>query len=116
MRLFGTIRISAEEIAKPASSTAPRTRASAVGSHVISQTPSSSVTSSAPASAAASISSSSSASPSTTTTPSRSNRNATEPVWPSEPPALLNAARTFEAVRLRLSVSASTTNAAPPGP
>ena len=37
-------------------------------------------------------------------------------VSPSEPPCLLNAARTSEAVRLRLSVSASAKIAAPPGP
>jgi hypothetical protein len=42
--------------------------------------------------------------------------NDTEPVSPMAPPALVKAARTFDALRLRLSVSASTMSATPPGP
>ena len=73
--------------------------------------------SSAPPSAAASvISSSSTAVDRDVITPLRSNIHATEPGVPSEPPTLLKAKRTSAAVRLRLSVSASTMNAAPPGP
>ena len=46
----------------------------------------------------------------------RAIRKATELVSPSAPPNLLNAARTSEAVRLRLSVSASMMTATPAGP
>jgi hypothetical protein len=49
-------------------------------------------------------------------TPLRSNIQATEPGEPSEPPNLPNAKRTSAAVRLRLSVSASTISAAPLAP
>ncbi len=40
----------------------------------------------------------------------------TEPVSPRLPPYLAKVDRTFEAVRLRLSVIASTITAIPPGP
>ena len=49
-------------------------------------------------------------------TPLRSNIQATDPGVPSEPPNLLKAKRTSAAVRLRLSVSASTISAAPLAP
>ena len=59
------------------------------------------------------IVSSSTASTGIVMTPLRSNIQATDPGVPSEPPNLLNAKRTSAAVRLRLSVSASTISAAP---
>ncbi len=46
----------------------------------------------------------------------RLNRKLTEFVSPSAPPCLLNAVRMSDAVRLRLSVSASTITATPAGP
>ena len=74
-------------------------------------------TSSAPPSAAVSvIVSSSTAASGTVMMPLRSNIQATEPGAPSEPPYLPNAKRTSAAVRLRLSVSASTISAAPLAP
>ena len=57
-----------------------------------------------------------SAEPSTSTTPRRSNCHATAPDAPRLPSYLPNAARTSDAVRLRLSVSASTITATPSGP
>jgi hypothetical protein len=48
--------------------------------------------------------------------PMRSKPWLTAPDAPRLPPFLLNAVRTFVAVRLRLSVSASTMIATPPGP
>ena len=50
------------------------------------------------------------------TAPTRLNWKATELLSPSVPPFLLNAVRRSEAVRLRLSVSASTITATPAGP
>ena len=50
------------------------------------------------------------------TTPRRENRKLTELVSPSAPPCLANAERMSDAVRLRLSVSASTITATPAGP
>ena len=77
----------------------------------------SSATSSAPPSAAASVSSSSSApAASTSTTPRRSNSHATAPEPPRLPSLFANVCRTSAAVRLRLSVSASTITATPLGP
>ena len=46
----------------------------------------------------------------------RSNMKETQLVSPSVPPYLVKAARISPAVRLRLSVSASTMMATPPGP
>ena len=46
----------------------------------------------------------------------RSNMKATEPVSPRLPPRLAKVERMFEAVRLRLSVIASTMIATPFGP
>ena len=77
----------------------------------------SSETSSAPPSAAASVSSSSSTpSAGTSTSPRRSNSQATAPAPPRLPSFFANVCRTSEAVRLRLSVSASTITATPSGP
>src|SRR5919201_5345656 len=74
-------------------------------------------TSSAPPSAAASVSSSSSTpSAETRTTPRRSKSQVTAPAVPRLPSFLENTCRTSEAVRLRLSVSASTITATPFGP
>src|SRR5215212_10104138 len=74
-------------------------------------------TSSAPASiAASSIVSASGALASKATTPTRSNMKATAPVSAKLPPLFVNTERMSEAVRLRLSVIASTISAAPPGP
>ncbi len=85
--------------------------------HTTSWPSSSDVTSSAPASMAASIMASASAFlASNAITPTRSNMNDTEPVSPRLPPDLVKKERTSEAVRLRLSVSASTITATPPGP
>src|SRR5581483_11418485 len=115
--VLGTSESSADSTAKPAASIAPRTAARLSGALVTWKTSPSASTSSAPASAAARKSSSSSTpSPGTTTTPRRSNCHATAPVVPSEPPCLVNAWRTSEAVRFRLSVSASTITATPSGP
>ena len=73
--------------------------------------------SSAPPSAAASINSSSSTpSASTITIPRRSKSQATAPEPPRFPSFFANVWRTSEAVRLRLSVSASTITATPLGP
>ena len=49
-------------------------------------------------------------------TPRRLNRKLTEFVSPSAPPYLAKAERMSEAVRFRLSVSASTMMATPEGP
>src|SRR4051794_15173547 len=77
----------------------------------------SSETSSAPPSAAASVSSSSSTpSAGTSTTPRRSKSHATAPDVPRLPSFFANVWRTSLAVRLRLSVSASTITATPLGP
>src|SRR6266536_3292719 len=74
-------------------------------------------TSSAPPSAAARVTSSSSApSAETITTPRRSNSHETAPEVPRFPSFFSKAWRTSEAVRLRLSVSASTITATPLGP
>ena len=54
--------------------------------------------------------------PSATSSPFFSKIQATEPGSPRLPPALLKAWRISEPVRLRLSVSASTNTATPPGP
>ena len=51
----------------------------------------------------------------TTTTPLRSNMYDTEPESPMLPFCLLNAERTSDAARLRLSVRHSTMTATPPG-
>ena len=73
--------------------------------------------SSAPASiAASSMVSASATSAAKRISPTRSNWKLTLLLSPSEPPYLVKAARTSLAVRLRLSVSASTITAAPPGP
>ena len=101
----------------PAASSASRTAARSPASVVTCQTSPSSCASSAPASAACStISSSSSWSDDTSTTPLRSNCHATEPGVPRLALCLLKIARTSAAVRLRLSVSASTMMATPSGP
>ena len=73
--------------------------------------------SSAPASSACSSrrSSSGDAAFSTTITPLRVNIQAVDPVSPRLPLLRVNAWRTSCAVRLRLSVSASTNRAIPPG-
>ena len=52
----------------------------------------------------------------TSTTPRRSNCHATAPVVPRLPPCFVKACRTSEAVRFRLSVTASTSTATPSGP
>src|SRR5207253_2861644 len=110
--VFGTIVSSALSTVKPAPSTASRTLDSESGAAVIWNVEPSSSTSSAPPSAAASISSSSSTpSESTSTIPRRSNCQATAPDAPRLPSCFENAERTSEAVRLRLSVSASTRRA-----
>jgi hypothetical protein len=51
-----------------------------------------------------------------TIVPFLSKRYATDPGSPRLPPFLENAWRTSALVRLRLSVSASTSSATPPGP
>ena len=74
-------------------------------------------TSSAPASiAASSIASALATLASYSTMPTWSNMNDTAPVSARLPPFLVKLARTSPAVRLRLSVSASTITATPPGP
>ena len=74
-------------------------------------------TSSAPASiAASSMASSEALLASYSMIPVRSNMKATEPVSPRLPPDLVKKERMSEAARLRLSVSASTMTATPPGP
>ena len=91
---------------------------SAAGGPVISRLPSSTSKSSAPASMAASASSSAcaSVSDSTVTMARLSKIQATDPASPRLPPPREKAARTSAAVRLRLSVSALSMMAAPPGP
>ena len=74
-------------------------------------------TSSAPASIAASATSSASTPVrGTAISPRGSNCQATAPEPASWPPDLVNIERTSAAVRLRLSVWASTRTATPPGP
>src|SRR5919198_1372934 len=115
--VLGTIVSSEESTSIPACSSASRTAVSDSGAAMTRKLEPSRSTSSAPPSAAASITSSSSKrSASTRITPRRSNNHATEPEPPRLPSCLLNAARTSAAVRLRLSVSASTITATPFGP
>ena len=103
-------------ISTPACSSASRTAVKSAGSAITSYTFSSIATSWAPASMAGMRSSSEYWSASTTATPFFSKFQATEPGSPRLPPWLENAWRTSDPVRLRLSVSASTRIATPPGP
>src|SRR5882672_6118621 len=98
-------------------SSASRTAANCSVAHTTSWTSASLDTSSAPASSAASnMASALAALTGKRITPLRSNMKDTLLVSPRWPPAFEKAMRISEAVRLRLSVSASTMMATPPGP
>ena len=110
-----TIVLSADCTGSFAASSAALTSHTLVASHVTRHTEPSSFMSSAPCSSTAFITSSSLAARSTRITPLRLNCHATAPGAAIEPPILLKIARTSDAVRLRLSVRISISNATPPG-
>ena len=113
----GTIVVPDSRIEKPPSSSRIlRSWVTSVGSHQAVNTSSSWSMSSRPWSRPVSMMSSSLApSASTTTRPRRLNMNATAPGSARLPPTSVNALRTSDAVRLRLSVRQSTSTATPFG-